>query len=429
MPILEARVVVRPYAAAVSRLEAGQAARTVRSWLRWVTQAKPGDYVIALSAASASTPVIGRHIQPISGMVALGVCGRTYLPSIVSAMTKARFDPDGRQYRGQQLAHTPAVLTEALQGIVSADDLARPWPSQKQLAPLWKAAGQRRYVYRSSVRYGDHPSQLLDVWRQEDLPATPAPVLVFIPGGAWVFGSRALQGHALMAHLVRRGWVCLSLQYRTSPQHRWPRQMTDVKAAIAWARANVDHFGGDPNFIVAAGCSAGGHLATLAGLTANDPQWQAHLPADAETSVDAVVSTYGIYDWQDRSTVQRARFMEFLERVVVKRSQLRRPEVFRAASPIDRVHKAAPPFLVVHGSRDSLIPVGEARAFVHKLRSVSKATVGYVELPGVGHGFDLTDAARTGAVVAATGRFLRQIHQDRSTAEAGAQHRCRCAVP
>lgn len=422
-------MVVRPYAAAVSRLEAGQAARTVRSWLRWVTQAKPGDYVIALSAASASTPVIGRHIQPISGMVALGVCGRTYLPSIVSAMTKARFDPDGRQYRGQQLAHTPTVLTEALQGIVSADDLARPWPSQKQLAPLWKAAGQRRYVYRSSVRYGDHPSQLLDVWRQEDLPATPAPVLLFIPGGAWVFGSRALQGHALMAHLVRRGWVCLSLQYRTSPQHRWPRQMTDVKAAIAWARANVDHFGGDPNFIVAAGCSAGGHLATLAGLTANDPQWQADLPADADTSVDAVVSTYGIYDWQDRSTVQRARFMEFLERVVVKRSQLRRPEVFRAASPIDRVHKAAPPFLVVHGSRDSLIPVGEARAFVHKLRSVSKATVGYVELPGVGHGFDLTDAARTGAVVAATGRFLRQIHQDRSTAEAGAQHRCRCAVP
>ncbi len=422
-------MVVRPYAAAVSRLEAGQAARTVRSWLRWVTQAKPGDYVIALSAASASTPVIGRHIQPISGMVALGVCGRTYLPSIVSAMTKARFDPDGRQYRGQQLAHTPAVLTEALQGIVSADDLARPWPSQKQLAPLWKAAGQRRYVYRSSVHYGDHPSQLLDVWRQEDLPATPAPVLVFIPGGAWVFGSRALQGHALMAHLVRRGWVCLSLQYRTSPQHRWPRQMTDVKAAIAWARANVDHFGGDPNFIVAAGCSAGGHLATLAGLTANDPQWQADLPADADTSVDAVVSTYGIYDWQDRSTVQRARFMEFLERVVVKRSQLRRPEVFRAASPIDRVHKAAPPFLVVHGSRDSLIPVGEARAFVHKLRSVSKATVGYVELPGVGHGFDLTDAARTGAVVAATGRFLRQIHQDRSTAEAEAQHRCRCAVP
>jgi hypothetical protein len=51
---------------------------------------------------------------------------------------------------------------------------------------------------------------------------------------------------------------------------------------------------------------------------------------------------------------------------------------------------------------------------------VSAATVGYVELPGVGHGFDLVDGARTGAVVAAIGRFLRQIHQDRPTAKAGA---------
>jgi acetyl esterase/lipase len=158
----------------------------------------------------------------------------------------------------------------------------------------------------------------------------------------------------------------------------------------------------------------------LAGLTANDPDWQADLPADADTSVDAVVSTYGIYDWQDRSTTQRAGFIEFLERVVVKRSHARHPEVFRAASPVERIHKAAPPFLVVHGSRDGLIPVGEARAFVHMLRSVSAAKVGYVELPGVGHGFDLTDAARTGPVVAAIGRFLRQIHQDRTAAEAGA---------
>ena len=112
--------------------------------------------------------------------------------------------------------------------------------------------------------------------------------------------------------------------------------------------------------------------------------------------------------------------MGFLERVVVKRSQARHPEVFSAASPVDRIHKNAPPFLVIHGSNDNLIPVGEARAFIERLRSVSAATVGYVELPGVGHGFDLIDGARTGQVVAAIGRFLRQIHNDRSAAEAGA---------
>jgi acetyl esterase/lipase len=396
-------------------LPTAQTARTVRSYARWATRAKPGDYVIALSGAAASVPLIGPHLEVLGGFAALGVGGRRYVSSIVAGMAQARLSPGSAEQRAAQLALTPSVLTAALDGIVGAEDLATPWPSHRDRAPLWKSAGQRRYVHRSSVRYGDHPGQLLDVWRSEatDTVQSPAPVLVFIPGGAWVFGSRVLQGHALMAHLARRGWVCLSVQYRTSPRHRWPRQMTDVKAAIAWARANAHRYGGDPNFVAVAGCSAGGHLATLAGLTANDPQWQAELPADADTSVDAVVSVYGLYDWHDRSTPERDRFMEFLERVVVKRSQARNPEVFRAASPMERVHSFAPPFLAVHGSRDGLIPVGEARAFVNRLRSVSEATVAYIELPGVGHGFDLVDGTRTAPVIAAIGRFLRHVQQER----------------
>ncbi len=179
-------------------------------------------------------------------------------------------------------------------------------------------------MYRTSVPYGDEPGQVLDVWRRADLTG-PAPVLVFIPGGAWIFGSRVLQGHELMAHLVELGWVCLSVQYRTSPKHRWPRQIIDVKTAIAWARANVDQYGGDRSFVAVAGCSAGGHMATLVGLSPNDPQWQARLPASADTSVDAVVSVYGLYDWEDRATPERARFMDFLERVVVKRQPVPPP--------------------------------------------------------------------------------------------------------
>ncbi len=96
-----------------------------------------------------------------------------------------------------------------------------------------------------------------------NLPAEPAPVLLFVPGGAWVHGSRILQGYALLSHLAEQGWVCLSIDYRVAPHHRWPRHITDVKAAIAWARANVDKFGGDRNFVAVAGCSAGGHLAAL----------------------------------------------------------------------------------------------------------------------------------------------------------------------
>jgi acetyl esterase/lipase len=263
------------------------------------------------------------------------------------------------------------------------------------------------------VRYGDSPSQLLDVWRPKELPAHPAPVLLFVPGGAWVHGSRLLQGYALMSHLAEMGWVCLSIDYRVAPNHRWPQHITDVKTAIAWARANVDKFGGDREFVALAGTSAGGHLVALAGLTGNDPKLQSDLAEGSDTSVDAVVGIYGRYDWEDRSTVERARFVDFLERVVVKRTIAKHPEIFRDASPIARTNAEAPPFLVIHGSGDTVIPVQQARDFVSKLRSTSRSPVGYVELPGAGHGFDMTDGARTGSMATAIGLFLNEVHRNR----------------
>jgi acetyl esterase/lipase len=154
-------------------------------------------------------------------------------------------------------------------------------------------------------------------------------------------------------------------------------------------------------------------LSALAGLTGNDPDMQTELPAGSDTSVEAVVGIYGRYDWEDRSTVERDRFVDFLERVVVKRRIDRHPEVFRNASPIARIHPEAPPFLVIHGSNDTVIPVAQARSFVERLRSISRSVVSYVELPGAGHGFDLTDGARTGAMATAVGLFLGQIHRNR----------------
>jgi acetyl esterase/lipase len=239
-------------------------------------------------------------------------------------------------------------------------------------------------------------------------------VLLFVPGGAWVHGGRLLQGYALMSHLAERGWVCLSIDYRVAPHHKWPAHITDVKTAIAWARANVDKFGGDRNFVAVAGCSAGGHLSALAGLTANDPELQSELPDGSDTSVDAVVGIYGRYDWEDRSTAERARFVDFLEQVVVGRKIAKHPDIFRKASPIARVHTDAPPFLVIHGTGDSVIPVEQARSFVERLRAASHSVVSYVELPGAGHAFDMIDGARTGSAATAIGLFLNQIHRNRT---------------
>jgi acetyl esterase/lipase len=377
-------------------------------------KAGPADYMLAMSVASTSLPVIGRHLEPLGGATAMSIWGVRHMPDFLTAVMKSWFTPGIGEVRKQERDATSAVTEAALRGVVPARDLDITWPAPERTPPVWKAFEHRKNVYRSSVRYGDSPAQLLDVWRREELPAQPAPVLLFVPGGAWVHGSRLLQGYALMSHLAEMGWVCLSIDYRVAPNHRWPQHITDVKTAIAWARANVDKFDGDRDFVALAGTSAGGHLAALAGLTGNDPELQGDLPEGSDTSVDAVVGIYGRYDWEDRSTVERARFVDFLERVVVKRTVAEHPEIFRKASPIARTHADAPPFLVIHGSGDTVIPVQQARDFVEKLRSASRALVGYVELPGAGHGFDMTDGARTGSMATAIGLFLNEVHRNRT---------------
>ena len=144
---------------------------------------------------------------------------------------------------------------------------------------------------------------------------------------------------------------------------------------------------------------------------------QGELPEGSDTSVDAVVGIYGRYDWEDRSTVERVRFVDFLERVVVKRRLVAHPEIFRKASPIARVHRrraAVPGHPRQRRQRDP----GRSRhaASSSRLRAVSRSVVSYVELPGAGHGFDMIDGARTGSMATAIGLFLNQIHRNRMSA-------------
>jgi acetyl esterase/lipase len=382
---------------------------------RWLAKARPSDYLLAISVGAASLPVVGKYLEPLGGITAMSIWGCRHAPEFLEASVKSMLTPGIGEIKQQERDQTHAVSDAALRGVVPAADLNITWPAPERKPPLWKALEHRKNIHRSSVQYGSSPSQLLDVWRLEDLPVEPAPVMLFIPGGAWVHGSRILQGYALMDHMAAAGWVCLSIDYRVSPNHRWPQHIADVKAAIAWARANVDRFGGDRDFVAIAGTSAGGHLAALAGLTPNDPEMQPDLPEGSDTSVDAVVGIYGRYCWEDRSTVERVRFVDFLERVVVKRKIDRHPDVFRKASPIAMAHADAPPFLVIHGSGDSVIPVAQARSFVERMRSVSRSVVSYMELPGAGHAFDMTDGARTGAMATAIGLFLNHIHRNHAT--------------
>lgn len=369
-----------------------------------------------MAESLTALPVIGSRLGPLVTITAIGAWGSRMVPRAVSELRKYwSQSPSASASDADEAPQPVPVLAEvcgaALQGIIG-DLESMAWPLPQRVPPAVRMVQQRRrYLRNTAVRYGPHATQLLDVWRLPELPKTPAPVLIFVPGGAWVYGSRNFQGSALMSHLAAAGWICLAIDYRVSPRHRWPRHIMDVKAAIAWARANADRFGGDPDFVAIAGCSAGGHLASLAALTPADSHFESELEAGSNTSVDAAVSVYGRYDWHDRSTPERDGIVDFLENIVVQRRYDRHEEIYRDASPIARVNDAAPPFFVVHGGSDFVIPVAQARTFVEKLRATSRQTVGYLELPGAQHGFDLIDGNCTGSACTAIGLFLSEIHR------------------
>ena len=105
----------------------------------------------------------------------------------------------------------------------------------------------------------------------------PAPVLLQIHGGAWVIGDKSQQGLPLMLHLAAEGWVCVAINYRLSPKATWPEHLVDCKRALAWVREHIAEYGGDPDLICVTGGSAGGHLAAMIALTANEPRVPARL--------------------------------------------------------------------------------------------------------------------------------------------------------
>jgi acetyl esterase/lipase len=278
--------------------------------------------------------------------------------------------------------------------------------------PLGNTVARRRYVEKTSVvSYGPHGrANLADIWRRRDLPRDgKAPVLLQVPGGAWVIGMRRPQAYPLMSHLAARGWVCVSIGYRVSPRHTWPDHIVDVKRALAWVKENIADYGGDPNFVAITGGSAGGHLTALAALTPNDPKYQPGFE-DADTSVAAAVPVYGRYDWFSTTGDGRREFVGLLEKLVVKQEFGTHRDIYLDASPIRRLRADAPPFFVLHGHNDSLIPVGEAEEFVDELRTVSKSPVAYAELPNAQHAFDIFSSPRAHQSAEAVARFLSWVY-------------------
>jgi acetyl esterase/lipase len=283
-------------------------------------------------------------------------------------------------------------------------------PASRRLNPFqFYDAGVRR---TRDIPYlpDDDPRHRLDIYGPRAEMPQRAPVLLQIHGGGWTIGNKREQALPLMTHLASRGWICVAANYRLSPKATFPDHLVDIKHAMHWIRENIAGYGGDPDFVVATGGSAGGHLSSMLALTAGDREYQPGFES-VDTSVRACVPFYGVYDFSDHYGLQiQAGLDSFIGRVVMKQSKDDHIDAFRRASPMHRIHPDAPPFFVIHGTHDSLASVEEARHFADLLRRVSKQPVAYAEIPGAQHAFEIFHSLRTAHVVRAVDRFLAHVY-------------------
>ncbi len=246
----------------------------------------------------------------------------------------------------------------------------------------------------TDVEYGyGGPSVLrLDILRPKKQPSGRMPVVVFIHGGGWVGGSKADGWHHLEP-LAERGYFCVSIDYNFTSQQSFPRQIKDAKCAIRYLRAHADHYGIDPDNIGVWGSSAGGHLAALLGTSAGADDLEGHggWPGYS-TRVQAVCDWYGPSDFvafaqQGPSIGRDVASASSVESLLVGGAILENQAAARWASPVTYVSPHDPPFLIVHGTADNIVPFAQSEILVAGLQGQG-VSVDFVPIPGAGHGGD-----------------------------------------
>jgi acetyl esterase/lipase len=364
----------------------------------WLTS-ELAPHLMALTAADTAAHVVRRRKRRRLGLLLAGLnlAGQAFL---VDQARRARNDVEDALVDGLGVDYV-----EQLDAKPTPAELAIPW---RTLVNPFRVRNADVVVDKDVAYAPEHGKRgLLDVYRPAAGTDGRAPVLLQVHGGAWTIGTKDQQGIPLMQHLAAKGWVCVAINYRLAPRDPFPAQIIDVKRAIAWIREHIAEYGGDPDYIAITGGSAGGHLTALAAVTANEPDYQPGFE-DADTSVAVAIPHYGVYDFAGSTGLRSAEQMRdrFLAPRVVRQTWAEAPDLFEAGTPLLRVGKDAPDFLVIHGAHDSLVAVDQARLFVHRLREISGATVTYAELPGAQHAFDVFPSIRSAHVVRAIDRYL-----------------------
>jgi len=212
-------------------------------------------------------------------------------------------------------------------------------------------------ILHANLRYNNDtlPKHLMDIY----LPANAKgkiPLVIFIHGGAWLSNDKyADMGYMkkTVAEIVRSGYALASIDYRFSTQAVFPAQMLDCNRAVSFLYDNADKYGFDKNRFALMGFSAGGHLASMVGLSKNNDVAAFFMPGSSKTfSFKAVVDFYGP---AELILFPGSNDEKSPEALLIGATPLSRPDLAKAASPITYVDKNDPPFLIIHGEKDDLV--------------------------------------------------------------------------
>jgi acetyl esterase/lipase len=238
-------------------------------------------------------------------------------------------------------------------------------------------------------------------WRLDlAMPSTPArarrPGIVFVHGGGWHGGDKS--GEAFLGNCLAyaaKGYVCISVNYRLSGEAPFPAAVEDIKCAVRWLRAHGAQYGLDADRIGAMGVSAGGHLVSMLGLVPREAGLEGDGPyRDRSSRVQAVVDVCGPSDFGAALEGEQRTNDPDVWRRFLGGSDAELRERQQAASPVTYVARDAPPFLIVHGTADPIVPVAQADALFEALEGVG-ADVTYLRIDGAGHGVWHEAAGRT----------------------------------
>jgi acetyl esterase/lipase len=232
---------------------------------------------------------------------------------------------------------------------------------------------------------GGHPRQALDLYLPGLGDATP--LIVWIHGGAFRMGSKQ---DRVPFEMLEQGYAIASLNYRLSQHALFPAQIEDCKAAVRWLRAHADTYRLDSSRFASWGESAGGHLAAMLGTAGHERSFEVGEHLEHSSRVQAVLDFFGPTDFLQMDAHRLPEGMvhdtaDSPESELVGGPIQERPAEVGRVNPITYVTSEAPPFLIVHGDRDPLVPYHQSLLLVEALRAAG-VPVTFYTVVGAGHG-------------------------------------------